>query len=311
MRHFSSISLALLLRAISIPLVVAKPTATSSAINPINFFFGRPISFKNGIKKSLTNRWQNAKALADLEQQVEDYNAEWIASSASPAQAVRHRRLIVLPLDEKFDPPMGAFSHKHVQTGDKMSLPSCFWSAILLNQAEVPWLFSVSRIDGVTGERVQLKQTDDITPYVPPKELDQVIGGLLDNRAPHCYVFLPLWMMRSLGLRPRDIVQVELCQTAAKGSEAKFRPHSSEFVKEISNPIAVLETELRHYSSLTLGSTIAFDYNKKRYWFDVADVRSHPGKEKQPFIKTQDCDISTGFLPARDVVKKRKKAREE
>ena len=80
------------------------------------------------------------RELVELEQSVADYNADWVATSANTAQACRHRRLIALPLDEKlFDPPMvGVFSHGHEQTGDKMSLPSCFSAAIHLNNAEVP-----------------------------------------------------------------------------------------------------------------------------------------------------------------------------
>jgi hypothetical protein len=74
-----------------------------------------------------------------------------------------------------------------------------------------------------------------------------------------------------------------------------------------------LETELRHYSALTKGSTIAFDYNRKRYWFDVVELRSAPRGEKQPVVKVQDCDITTDFLPAKDSLKKKrqKKAQDD
>lgn len=276
-----------------------------------------PVSLQHGLNKILSQRWSKATALAELEQQVEDYNAEWIASSSSTAQAVRHRRLICLPLDDRFDPPMGVFSHGHVQTGDKMSLPPNFLAAIQLNQAQVPWLFSVKRIEGVTSDRVELiddsANDDEITCMRPLVNLDKVVGGPLDFRAPSCYIMLPLWMMRALGLRPRDIVQVDLVEdtAVAPGSLARLRPHSSQFAKDIANPQAVLETELRHYSSLTQGSTIAFDYNKKRYWFDVVDLRSAPRGEKQPMIKVQDCDIATDFLVAKDALKKRKKRKKE
>ena len=223
-----------------------------------------------------------------------------------------------------------------------MSLPACFWQAIQLNKAEVPWLFSVKRVEGVTGERVVLrsgsggssrgkgddeeedddeeeettksKSDDDddvITPFIPLEELDHVVGGPLDFRAPSCYVFLPLWMMRALGVKPRDIVQVELIETVPPGSLARLRPHSSQFAADIANPQAVLETELRHYSALTKGSTIAFDYNKKRYWFDVVELRSAPRGEKQPMVKVQDCDVATDFLPSREVMKERKQKRKQ
>lgn len=255
-----------------------------------------------------SQRWQKAQDLAALEQTVSDYNADWIATSDNQAQAVRHRRLVALPLDDRFDPPMGVFSHGHVQTGDKISLPSNFWPSIQLNDADVPWLFSVSRIEGITSERVPYKDhgEDAITPYQPLQALDKVVGGPLDFRAPTNYVFLPLWMFRALGLRPFDVVQVELIQTVAPGSLAKLRPHSKSFAEEIPNPQAVLETELRHYSALTQGSTVAFDFLKKRYWFDVVELRSAPRGEKQPMVKVQDCDIATDFLPSREAMKEKK-----
>jgi hypothetical protein len=299
------------------------------------------------MNKILTKRWTRATNLALLEQQVEDYNAEYIAritSSAASSQLyggnvmgeiVKHRRLICLPLDDRFDPPMGVFSHGHVPTGDKMSLPSCFWQSIQLNHVEVPWLFRIKRIEGVTAERVQYINSnhsnknhtivssggitvDDVItecqPMVPT--LNEVVGGPLDFRAPANYIFVPLWMMRALGLRPRDIVEVEQIENVPAGSMAKLRPHSSDFAKDISNPQAVLETELRHYSSLVQGTTIAFDYNRKRYWFDVVELRSAPRGITVPMIKVQDCDIMTDFLPSKDVViqqlkKKQQRQREK
>jgi Ubiquitin fusion degradation protein UFD1 len=296
-------------------LIVTVKAASRSSSRSQLFNTESPLSLQSGLNKVLSQRWEKAAELAALEQQVEDYNADWIARAATTGEAVKHRRLICLPLDERFDPPMGVFSHRHVQTGDKMSLPACFWQAIQLNHADVPWLFAVQRVDGVTGKRVQFVEDENdtvVTECKPMTELDQVVGGPLDFRAPACYVFLPWWMMRALGLRPRDIVQVEQIETVAAGSLAKLRPHSAEFAKDISNPQAVLETELRHYSSLTQGATIAFDYNKKRYWFDVVELRSAPRGEKVPMIKVQDCDIATDFLPSKDVVlQQRKKKRQQ
>ena len=311
-----------------------------------------PISLRHGIGKYFSRKWTKAQQLAQLEQSVEDYNAEYIASSTSgKAQASRHRRLICMPIldDTMFNPPAGMFSHNHVQVGDKVSLPPNYWNAIQWNQAEVPWLVSIKRIDSatsrrnddddnekddeeyqdlycgktVTGPRVefrvppkQAKTHEDldtiVTHHVPLQNLDQVFCGPLDFRAPDNYIFVPLWVMRSLGLRPRDVVEVELCpdgkgmkssvKPVPAGSMAKLRPHSSQFAKDIANPQAVLETELRHYSSLTLGSTIAFDYNSKRYWFDVVELRSAPRGEKVAAIKVQDCDIATDFMTPKDVM---------
>lgn len=295
--------------------------------------------FQHGIAKApssfLKKRVQTAKAIAALEQSVEDVNANWIASSASSGQAVSYRRLIAMPLTEQFDPPMGVFSHGHTQTGDKMSLPKNFWEAIVVNKADVPWLFEVKRVEGITGPRVQDPEEEvvvldedeeeedekalakrnkktkqwlptDVGAARPMEKLESVVGGPLDFRAPVNYIFLPSWMMRALGLRPRDIVDVRQITTVPAGSLAKLRPLTAQTMKDMTNPQAVLETELRHYSSLTKGSTIAFDYNKKRYWFEVTELRSAPRGEKQPMVKVQDCDIATDFLRAKDEMGPRK-----
>mmetsp|Transcript_23500 Transcript_23500/g.34817 ORF Transcript_23500/g.34817 Transcript_23500/m.34817 type:complete len:301 (-) Transcript_23500:229-1131(-) len=260
----------------------------------------KPISLRSGIVKAIATKWQNANNLAVLEQAVEDYNAEEIVASATDAaSAVSYRRLIVLPLDERFDPPAGVFSHGHVQTGDKMSLPREFWTAIQKSNAEVPWLFEVSRVDGVTGPRAVLP------PSMEDPNLNRVVGGAIDFRSPPNYVFLPRWMMQALALKPRDVVDVKLIQTVPAGSAVKLRPHSSEFVN-IANHQAVLETELKHYSALVRGSTIPFDYNGKRFYFDVVDLRSSPRGEKVPIAKVQDCDIAAEFIRAKDQMKKKK-----
>ena len=76
-----------------------------------------PISLESGLGKLLKDRWEKAALLAEIEQSVEDYNADYIARSKSAGEAAKHRRLICLPLDERFDPAPSEFSHKHVQTG--------------------------------------------------------------------------------------------------------------------------------------------------------------------------------------------------
>jgi Ubiquitin fusion degradation protein UFD1 len=321
-----SVSFVVVVAAAAVDVRRTMTTTTSTTTTPM-------VSLRSSANKIFTKRWIRATSLALLEQQVEDYNAEYIArvTSSSSYQnvagdIVKHRRLICLPLDDRFDPPMGVFSHGHIQTGDKMSLPSCFWQSIQLNHVEVPWLFRIKRIEGVTGERIQYINTnnnitttgstaaiDDVITECKPmvQDLNEVIGGPLDFRAPSNYIFVPLWMMRALGLRPRDIVEVEQIETIPAGSMAKLRPHSSDFAKDISNPQAVLETELRHYSALVQGTTIAFDYNRKRYWFDVVELRSAPRGITVPMIKVQDCDIMTDFLPSKDVLMEQLKKKQQ
>ena len=58
-------------------------------------------------------------------------------------------------------------------------------------------------------------------------------------------------MMKALGLRPQDLVDIKLVKTTPPGSAVRLRPHKTEFVN-IGNHQAVLETELKHYSALTV-----------------------------------------------------------
>mmetsp|Transcript_18315 Transcript_18315/g.27930 ORF Transcript_18315/g.27930 Transcript_18315/m.27930 type:complete len:309 (-) Transcript_18315:1125-2051(-) len=264
-------------------------------------------SFLNKLKLML----QQDYALAQWEQEVEDYNAGYIkACSKSRAESLSRRRLVVLPLNEKFDPAPGMFSHGHVQTGDKMSLPKDFWQAIAESKAQVPWLFRVSKVKSFPMKKVTtLEQEDDDDEEQEEeqqqddkKALDSIVGGAIDFRAPANYCFLPLWMMRALKMKPMDVVDVRLDMTVPPGSSVKLRPHDAERFAKLTNPQAILETELKHYSALCINTVIAFDYQNERHFFDVVELRRAPKGEKVPMAKVQDCDIAAEF-----VVPKKKK----
>lgn len=314
---------AILLLAIATLPSALSSTASSSSSSSSPFHYDptsqypTPSILRSGVLPFLSQKWNHAQSVALLEQAVEDHNAEYVATSNNADEAVRYRRCIALPLDERFDPPMGAFSHGHVDTGDKMSLSRNFWDAIVRSKAEVPWLFEVSRVDGVTSPRVVLPSDDDsavggrhAVSSSSSSNLSRAVGGALDFRSPNNYAFLPRWMFAALGLRPRDVVDVRLATKVPPGSAVRLRPHSSAFVN-IGNHQAVLETELKHYSALTLGSTIPFDYRGERYYFDVVDLRSAPRGERVPMAKVQDCDIAAEFVRARDQLKPKKKKRND
>lgn len=163
-------------------------------------------------------------------------------------------------------------------------------------------------MDGVTSPRVV--QPANEHHHASSSNLSRAVGGALDFRSPDNYAFLPAWMFKALGLRPRDVVDVRLVTTTPPGSAVRLRPHTSDFVN-IGNHQAVLETELKHYSALTLGSTIPFDYRGNRYYFDVVDLRSAPRGERVPMAKVQDCDIAAEFVRARDQLKPKKKGKKK
>jgi hypothetical protein len=171
---------------------------------------------------------------------------------------------------------------------------------------KVPWLFEVSRVEGVTAPRVPLPPDEHHHPS--SSTLSRAVGGAIDFRSPNNFVFLPKWMFKSLGLRPFDVVDVRLVTNTPPGSAVRLRPHTSKFLT-IGNHQAVLETELKHYSALTLGSTIPFDYRGERYHFDVVDLRSAPRGERVTTAKVQDCDIAAEFVRARDQLKPKRKTK--
>lgn len=168
----------------------------------------------------------------------------------------------------------------------------------------MPWLFEVSRVDGVTTTP-RVSQPVNEHHHPSSANLSRAVGGALDFRSPENYAFLPTWMFKALGLRPRDVVDIRLVTKTPPGSAVRLRPHTSAFVN-INNHQAVLETELKHYSALTLGTTIPFDYRGERYYFDVVDLRSAPRGERVPMAKVQDCDIAAEFVRARDQLKPKK-----
>eukprot|EP00957_Ditylum_brightwellii_P189500 14424142-Ditylum_brightwellii.AAC.1 len=92
--------------ASSSPYHYIPPTTTSTT----------PSFYSTSLSSTLSTKWSHAHSLALLEQTVEDYNAEIVATAPDAISSISKRRLIVLPLDDKFDPPMGMFSHGHVQT---------------------------------------------------------------------------------------------------------------------------------------------------------------------------------------------------
>jgi hypothetical protein len=120
-------------------------------------------------------------------------------------------------------------------------------------------------------------------------------------------------MFRALRLRPGDVLLAGLRGEVPAGGKVALRPLSypkelaesepldgvpigdgKDFVK-VGSPQAVLETELKHYSTLSSPSLISLVYNGKRYYFEVAETRDAKGR-KVDGVKVQDCDVQVEFL---------------
>merc|ERR1712023_346645 len=113
--------------------------------------------------------------------------------------------------------------------------------------------------------------------------------GVLEFIAQEGMVYLPFWMMENLNLHEGDILFLRSA-TIAKGQYVKLQPQTSDFLK-ISNPKAVLETTLRHFSALTRGQTFRINYNKKKYDIGVVDVKGERGENNAICIIEADVQV--------------------
>jgi len=153
---------------------------------------------------------------------------------------------------------------------------------------------------------------------LPPSALDRISRAQIDefpmsfsatnakeNKKTHCgvlefvadegVVYMPYWMMQNLLLGEGDVVKFAYAASMPKGTYVKLRAQTSDFL-DISNPKAVLETTLRHFTCLTVGDTFVIHYNDKKYHIDVVEAK--PGNA----ISVVDTDCEVDFAPPLDYV---------
>lgn len=95
--------------------------------------------------------------------------------------------------------------------------------------------------------------------------------GVLEFSAPEGVVYLPVWMMNNLCVEEgSDIILRNM--NLKKGTFVSFRPHEIAFVM-LSDPKAILENELTHYSVLHKGDTISIQYGGREYLIDVVETK--------------------------------------
>ncbi|KAF2841683.1 ubiquitin fusion degradation protein-like protein 1 [Patellaria atrata CBS 101060] len=115
-------------------------------------------------------------------------------------------------------------------------------------------------------------------------------AGVLEFIAEEGKIYLPYWLMQTLGLEPGDLVQI-LSTDLPLGSFIKLQPQDTSFL-EISDPKAVLETAFRNFSCLTVGDIFTFAYNDNTYSVAVKDVKpANPANA----ICTIETDLSVDF----------------
>lgn len=99
-------------------------------------------------------------------------------------------------------------------------------------------------------------------------------------------------MMNTLLLEPGDLLEVKSTDLP-DGKFIKLQPQSVNFL-DISDPKAVLENSLRHFSALTKDDIFSFSYNDQIYEIAILEVK--PMTEKGA-ISCVEIDIEVDFAP--------------
>ncbi|KAG5185924.1 ubiquitin fusion degradation protein UFD1-domain-containing protein [Tribonema minus] len=262
--------------------------------------------------------------LAELEQELEDINV------MNKYDRKMDRLLLVMPLTDSFEPAVGQFGHGHLQTSDRVSLPQSVLKEVQHRKLEFPWQFEIQRVhrrgpgDYLPVE-LSMPTRDDLAGRTEMPQLSRVTCSPLDARAPEQYIFIPDWMMKSLRLKPRDIVQLRYKNLPQSTGCVHLQAHS----ESAATSHAVLEEELRHYSSLTAGTTISFVFNPQGA--ELGGAKGAKGKAKKGVgarrevkinvvqcvdaggravesVCIQDADVGTDWLKPLDKLKKKKAA---
>ena len=111
--------------------------------------------------------------------------------------------------------------------------------------------------------------------------------GVMDFTADDGCAYLPLWMMKNLDFKDGEKIIFNYT-FLEKGNYVKLQPQTDDFLK-VSNPKAVLEAKLRHFTCLTKSDVIGIEHNSKIYWINVLEVK--PGTA----ISIIDTDIDVDF----------------
>lgn len=128
------------------------------------------------------------------------------------------------------------------------------------------------------------------------KENRQTHCGVLEflpMKEPICY--LPGWMMNHLLLQDGDQIHIQSIEQLPRATFVRFQPQSKLFL-DITNPKAVLEKHLRHFSCLTKGDMISINYLNHNYDLFVEDLK--PANA----VLIIDCDMEVDFGPPVDYV---------
>ena len=206
-----------------------------------------------------------------------------------------------------------------IEYGDKCSLPASLGTLIFGKPYEVPWIFEMKPVgrvmtlgESIAQENTMIKKNMEHSDsesfsdedsededkgcaagaLEPVKVLDKAYISHLDFRSPENYIFIPKWLMKTLGLKPNDLVDISFVRINLAGLVV-FQPCSSEWDELMEgsdvDPKTILEHEINKYSSLTMGSTIYIEHKGIVYPIYVCETRNELGVAVR--VRVQDSDV--------------------
>ncbi|SCV69547.1 BQ2448_2567 [Microbotryum intermedium] len=143
-----------------------------------------------------------------------------------------------------------------------------------------------SALEEITQLDIELPITFEITNPAQPELTTHV--GVLEFIADEGTVNLPQWIMDQLRLNEGDPIRI-WGGRYPKGKMIKIQPQSVDFL-EVSDPKAVLEQALRHFSCLSAGDIIEIGYQSLTFRLLIMEI-TPPG----PAISIIDTDVEVDF----------------
>lgn len=116
--------------------------------------------------------------------------------------------------------------------------------------------------------------------------------GVLEFSAPEGTIYLPLWVMKSIGVRSGGFVTLRNV-TLPLGTFVKLQPQSVAFL-DITDPRAVLEHSFRAFSALTRGDMIQIGYNEQVYELLIMEIKPASARHAISIVET---DLQVDFAP--------------
>lgn len=129
--------------------------------------------------------------------------------------------------------------------------------------------------------------------------------GVLEFSAEDGFVYIPDWMMHNLLLLDGQSVKIEKTGKLAKATYMKIQPHSTDFVKNLSDPKVVLEEILKDFACITVGDTIMVKYKDQSYYIDI--IWADP----EDVVSLFDTDCEVDILQPLDQIKTKEGATEQ